>query len=279
MSNGSRRRRLDCILTGMPAIDQVISALESIAPLRLAADWDAVGLLVGTRRATIDRVLTCLTLTPAVAREAVRERADLVVTHHPLPFRPVARITADSPTGDVLLELVGAGIAVWSSHTAWDSAAGGINDQLAMLLGLEHVVPIAPDDVYPLAGMGRAGNAPSGWTVSQLAVHVAGRLGVKGVQVAGDVGRPAGRVGIVCGSGGELAAVARTAGCDTFLTGEVKLHDALEAVARGLALIAVGHHASERFSMDVLARRLADAVPGLTCWASRDENDPLQWVG
>jgi putative NIF3 family GTP cyclohydrolase 1 type 2 len=67
-------------------------------------------------------------------------------------------------------------------------------------------------------------------------------------------------------------------GCTTFLTGEIKLHQSLEARAMGLAVIAVGHHASERFSMEVLAGRLSEAVPGLSCWASRDEADPLQWL-
>ena len=263
----------------MPTIEQVTSALETIAPLRLAADWDAVGLLVGTRRTSIDRILTCLSLTPEVAREAVRERADMVVTHHPLPFRPVGRITDDSATGRVLLELVGGGIAVWSSHTAWDSAAGGINDQLAALLGLDHVAPIEPDDASPLAGFGRAGTAPDGWTVAQLARHAASRLGVPAVEVAGDPARPAGRVGIVCGSGGDSAAAVQRAGCNTLVTGEIKLHGALEALAHDLAVIAVGHHPSERFSMEALARRLAEALPGLHCWASRDEADPLQWIG
>lgn len=262
----------------MPSLEKITAALEGIAPLRLAAEWDAVGLLIGTRRATIDRAMTCLSLTPAVAREAVRERADLVVSHHPLPFRPVGRITDDSATGSVLLELVGAGIAIWSSHTAWDSAAGGINDQLAGLLSLEHVVPIEPDEIYPLAGFGRAGAAPAKWSVEQLARHVASRLRVKGVQVAGDARRPAGRVGIVCGSGGESIAAVKRAGCDTLVTGEIKLHGALEAMAAGLAVVAVGHHASERFAMETMAARLAEAVPGLTCWASRDEADPLHWV-
>jgi dinuclear metal center YbgI/SA1388 family protein len=263
----------------MPSFAQVTAELERIAPLRLAADWDAVGLLVGTRRDAIDRIMTCLTLTPEVAREAVRERADMVVAHHPLPFRPVGRITDDSPTGRVLLELVGAGIAVWSSHTAWDSAAGGVNDQLAGLLSLEHVSPIEPDEVYPLAGFGRAGAAAAGWSVARLARHIASRLGVNGVQVAGDPERPAGRVGIVCGSGGDAIDAVREAGCNTLVTGEIKLHGALEAVAGGLAVIAVGHHASERLSMETLAGRLAEALPGLHCWASRDEADPLQWLG
>jgi putative NIF3 family GTP cyclohydrolase 1 type 2 len=101
---------------------------------------------------------------------------------------------------------------------------------------------------------------------------------VKGVQVVGSPDHPAGRVGIVCGSGGESLAAVNQAGCTTFLTGEIKLHQALEARAMGLAVIAVGHHASERFSMEVLAGRLAEAVPGLCCWASRDETDPIGWM-
>ena len=261
----------------MHSLDHVTAELERIAPLRLAADWDAVGLLVGSRRTSIARVMTCLTLTPAVAAEAVQSGVDLVVTHHPLPFKPVGRITADTATGRVLLELVAAGIAVWSGHTAWDSAAGGINDQLAALLALEHVSPITPDEVYPLAGVGRAGAAPAGATVADLARRAGAALGVAAVQVAGPVDRHAGRVGIVCGSGGDLIPEAARAGCNTFVTGELSLHGALDAVAHGMAAILLGHHASERFSLDVLGRRLAEALPGLEWRASSADIDPLAW--
>lgn len=269
----------------MAVIADVIAGLERIAPLRLAADWDSVGLLVGSRRATIDRVMTCLTLTAQVAREAVREGAHMVVTHHPLPFRPIGRITDDSATGQVLLDLLAAGIAVWSSHTAWDSAAGGINDQLAGLMGLDRIAPIEPDAVEPTVGFGRAGNAPVGMTVASLArglikalAAADGSVAIPGCQIGGDPDRPAGRVGVVCGSGGELASVVSKAGCTTLVTGEIKLHDTLAATAAGLSVIAVGHHASERFSMSVLAERLAAAVPGLACFASRGDVDPLGWM-
>ena len=122
----------------------VTAALEHLAPLRLAAEWDSVGLLVGSRRERIGRVLTCLTLSAAVVDEAIGGDFDLIVTHHPLPFRPVARLTDATPTGGLLLDLARAGVAVWSSHTAWDSAAGGINDQLAEMIGLAHVAPLEP---------------------------------------------------------------------------------------------------------------------------------------
>lgn len=260
----------------MPALSHVIDALERIAPLRLAATWDAVGLLVGTTRSELTRVMTCLTLTPEVAAEAAAERIDLVVTHHPLPFRPVGRITADTGPGRTLMTLLQANCGVWSSHTAWDSAAGGINDQLAAMLSLTHVAPIEPDADLPLTGFGRIGSAASGCTVGDLARQAAARLGVRHVQVVGDPTAPAGRVGIVCGSGGDAIEAVRLAGGSTLFTGELKLHQALEARAAGLAVVAVGHHASEHFSMAVMAARLAEAVAGLSCLGSRTDLDPLR---
>jgi len=261
----------------MHPLDDVTVELERLAPLRLAAAWDTVGLLVAPRRSSVARVMTCLTLTPAVAAEAARTGIDLVVSHHPLPFRPVPRLTRDSDTGRALLELVAAGIGVWSSHTAWDSAAGGVNDQLALLLDLDRIAPLVPDEICPLAGVGRAGSAPPEVTVATLARRAGAALGVPAVQVAGPPDRPAGRVGVACGSGADLAAVVAQARCDTFLTGELKLHDALAAVALGLAVIAVGHHASERFSLDVLGRRLIEALPGLEWRPSTADTDPLVW--
>lgn len=172
----------------MPSLAAVTTALESIAPLRLAADWDAVGLLVSPRRPALERVMTCLSLTEDVANEAVRRAADLVVTHHPLPFRPVARLTDESSVGRVLLALAGAGTGVWSPHTAWDSAAGGINDQLAAMLGLAHVAPLEPDAELPLVGFGRAGTAPEGMTVAALARRAGAALGVPHVQIVGAAG-------------------------------------------------------------------------------------------
>jgi dinuclear metal center YbgI/SA1388 family protein len=262
----------------MPTLVDVIAELEQLAPPRLAADWDNVGLLVGTRRPVIGRLMTCLTLTPHVAREAVAERADLVVSHHPLPFRPVKRITGDTATGSVLLELLTAGIGVWSGHTAWDSAAGGINTLLAEQLGLEHVGPIEPNETSPDTGFGRMGSAPADGTVADLAQALATALGCPGCHLVGRADRAAGRVGIVCGSGGESVAAVAAAGCQTLVTGEIKLHAALEAVAQNLAVIAVGHHASEQFAMEVLADRIAASLPDLHCWASRTEADPLVWL-
>ena len=256
----------------------VITALEHIVPLRLAAEWDNVGSLVGTKNSTIQRVMTCLTLTIEVAREAVSQKADLVVTHHPLPFRPINRITEATATGGILLELLSAGIGVWSGHTAWDSAAKGINAMLADMLSLQNTVPLEPDETDPNVGFGRVGTVSSQNTVGMISQQLASTLGCPGCHIAGNTSLPANRIGIVCGSGGESVPIAAAAGCQTLVTGEIKLHDALTALNHNMAVISVGHHRSERFAMERMAQELHKAFPDLHCWASLEEADPLQWL-
>ncbi|MFL5327788.1 MAG: Nif3-like dinuclear metal center hexameric protein [Gemmataceae bacterium] len=126
----------------MPRVADVVTALERLAPLTLAEEWDNVGLLMGDRNAPANRILTCLTLTPNVAEEALAQQVGLVVTHHPILFRGVKRITTDTADCRMLLALAKAGVAVYSAHTAFDNASGGINDQLAAKLGLTGVQPL-----------------------------------------------------------------------------------------------------------------------------------------
>src|SRR5262245_9834421 len=111
----------------MPTVADFLRYLEAFAPRPLAASWDNVGLLLGDRSAAAERVMTCLTVTPDSAAEAIAEQAQLIVTHHPILFRPVQRLTADDPQGRMLLALIRAGSAVYSPHTAFDNTAGGIN--------------------------------------------------------------------------------------------------------------------------------------------------------
>jgi dinuclear metal center YbgI/SA1388 family protein len=126
----------------MPVLSEMVAWLERFAPPRSAAEWDNVGLLLGDRSAPADRVMTCLTLTEDVADEAIAERAHLIVSHHPILFRGMKRITADTAEGRVLLKLARAGVAVYSPHTAFDNCPGGINDGLARRLGLTNVRPL-----------------------------------------------------------------------------------------------------------------------------------------
>lgn len=126
----------------MITIATIVEHLDQLAPPALAADWDNVGLLLGDRAAAVERVMTCLTVTPESAAEAIDAKAQLIVTHHPILFRAVRRLTTDTPEGRMLLALIRAGVAVHSPHTAFDNAPGGINETLARKLLLTDIVPL-----------------------------------------------------------------------------------------------------------------------------------------
>jgi dinuclear metal center YbgI/SA1388 family protein len=130
----------------MPTVADLVKSLEQFAPSVLAADWDNVGLLLGDRAAEVRRVLTCLTVTPEVASEAIDADAQLIVTHHPVLFRAVKRLTTATPEGRMLLTLIRAGVSVYSPHTALDNTQGGINEAIARRLGLTEVTALRRRD-------------------------------------------------------------------------------------------------------------------------------------
>jgi len=120
----------------MLTVAKVVEYLGQFAPPEIAAAWDNVGLLLGAADSPVGRIMTCLTVTPETAAEALDGRAQLIVTHHPIPFRPVRRLTSETAEGRTLLALLRGGVSVYSPHTAFDNTAGGINDMLGQRLGL-----------------------------------------------------------------------------------------------------------------------------------------------
>jgi dinuclear metal center YbgI/SA1388 family protein len=224
--------------------------------------------------------MTCLTITGPVVDEAIDQKVDLVVAHHPLPFRPLKKLTTDTHEGLLLWRLASAGVSVYSAHTAFDSAGAGINQAWAEGLGLANIAPLEPipasDD--PAIGVGRMGDMVGGATLGELVGKVKKMLQVDGLHLVGKADRKVKRVGIACGSAGELLDAAIAGRCDLFITGEARFHTVLAAEAAEVAMVLVGHYASERFGMEDLALQLASALTGVTVWASKRESDPLRWA-
>jgi dinuclear metal center YbgI/SA1388 family protein len=128
----------------MTTVADLAAWLEAFAPKRLAESWDNVGLLLGDPAAEVRRVMTCLTVTPRSAGEAISEGVEAIVSHHPILFKPVQTIRADGPDSGIVWRLARGGVAVLSPHTAFDNTEGGINDGLAQRLGLTDVRPLRP---------------------------------------------------------------------------------------------------------------------------------------
>ncbi len=268
----------------MPTVAEVAQRLEAFAPPSLAEEWDNVGLLWGDREQPVERMLTCLTLTPAVAREAIDRQVGLVVTHHPLPFQPMRQATTDTPAGAILWQLARAGVSIYSPHTSFDSTSGGINDQLAAALELRQVVSLLPSDrtngepTPQAVGAGRIGTLAQPTPLGELAERLMSFLEVDHLRMLGAAEREIEVVAIACGSGGSLfdAAVARSA--EVIVTGEASFHSLLALESAEVAAMLTGHYASERFALEWLARWLANQFPTCQVEASRQERDPLRLV-
>ena len=254
--------------------------LESFAPPGLSEDWDNVGLLVGDAGKQLQRVMTCLTITPASCAEAVSKGADLIVSHHPLPFKPLRRLTTESTPGRLLLELIQAGIAVYSPHTAFDSAAEGINQQLAEGIALGEIQPLvlSLSENAENLGSGRRGRFAAPLALKEIAQRLKAFLKVQGLHAVGPEDAAISTVALACGSGGSFLEHAVEQGIDLLITGEASFHTCLEAEANRVTMLLAGHFASERFAVERLAEVIARAFPKLTVWSSSDEADPLRWI-
>ncbi|NQV24790.1 MAG: Nif3-like dinuclear metal center hexameric protein [Rhodopirellula sp.] len=267
------------------SLTDILNFLSDFAPLELAEDWDNTGLLIGQRDDAVSSIMTCLTLTPDVAEEAVSKGASLVVTHHPILFRAVQKLTDETSEGRMLLSLIRAGVAVYSPHTSYDSAYEGVNCQLARSLNLTNVKPIREADCgtdskpsRESIGSGRFGDLPSEVSLADFVELVKQSLGIRNTWFVGDPSSTIRRVGIACGAAAEFMSDAARLGCDVLLTGEARFHACLEARTCGIALVLPGHFPTERPAMENLAKRLSRQFPDLSVWASDVESDPVQWA-
>jgi dinuclear metal center YbgI/SA1388 family protein len=259
----------------MPTIATIAAFLEQIAPCRLAEEWDNVGLLVGHRTQAVEKLMTCLTVTPATAAEAIEAGANLIVTHHPMPFVATRRLTADTTAGRLLLDLIAARIAVYSPHTAFDSAFQGVNHRLATGLGLRGIMALVPHAEGQ--GTGRWGWLPEALSLRDLSNRLKKFLSIERLQMVGRPGQAIRMVAVGCGAADSLLDAARQIGCDAMVLGEARFHTCLEAEAAGIGLLLPGHFASERFAVVCLADVLRKQFPDVQIWASRHEQDPVGW--
>ena len=250
----------------MATVREIYQYLDGLAPFSLQMEFDNAGFLVGRGERAVSKILVSLDITEEVAEEAAELGAELIVSHHPVIFRPAKSVTDGDPDGRVLLALAEHRIAAICAHTNLDAVAGGVNDALAQKLGLVQIEQLHQDGVDGSGrpyGIGRVGSTTGGpMYAPAFAAFVKEALGANGVRYV-DAGRPVRRVAVGGGACGDLMGDALAQGCDTFITSDVKYNGFLDARALGLNLIDAGHFPTENVICPVLAERLKRAFPGL----------------
>jgi dinuclear metal center YbgI/SA1388 family protein len=234
---------------------EVIHILEELAPTRYACSWDNVGLLLGRRDKEVKKLYLALDVTDEVLDEVIGGGYDMLITHHPILFRPVSRINDDDYLGRWMLRLLAQDISCYALHTNFDISPGCMGDLAAERLGLKAERPLeitVPDAEHP-QGVGRIGTLEEEVTVGELCEKVKKAFGLPFVTLySANEDRPAKRIAISPGSGKGMTKIAEEAECDVLISGDFGHHDGMDAVAAGISVINAGHYGLEHIFMEFI---------------------------
>ena len=237
----------------MITVSELYEKLDRAIPRSLSCEWDNDGLMCCPNpQRPVKKVLLALDITEKMVDRAIDEGFDVILSHHPLVFRPITSLTTEDPVPRKLIRLVQNGIAAMSFHTRFDATVGGVNDALAAALGVKNTVPFGNEE----GEMGRLGDVEP-MTLSDFAQKVKVALGAPSVFAAGD--RPVQREALLGGSGSDFISAAKKAGADTYVSGDLAYHHMTDARENGINLIAAGHFYTENPSLPYLAKLVTSA--------------------
>lgn len=231
----------------VPTVRDFLTMLQRITPENLAEEWDNVGLLVGNPNQEIHRVLLALDPICSLIEQAASNQYDLIITHHPLIFRPLKAIRTDTPSGRFIALAVSSQISVIACHTNLDSVQGGVSDHLAQSLGLKNSRPLVPSRTGCNldCGLGRIGNYATPLSATAFLRHLQTACNPPWILEAGVRPDQVATVALCGGSCSDFAETALNLGADVFVTAEVKHSVACWAMDAGLWLLDAGHFATE----------------------------------
>lgn len=248
---------------------EIIEVLEELAPRRMACDWDNPGLLAGRMDKEVQKLLLTVDVDDGTVDRAVREGADMIISHHPLIFKPVRHVTDEDFIGRRLVRLLQADISYFAMHTNFDAAPGCMADAVADALGIldgEPLEELGEENGIPF-GIGKIGVLRRPVTGMELARQVKERFGLPFVTVYGSglwEKTPADRIATCPGSGGSTIKEAVRKKAQVLVTGDIGHHDGIDANAQGLMIIDAGHYGLEHIFMEYmenyLKKRLGDRL-------------------
>lgn len=281
--------RLEDVLAGLylmkkelipvTTVGNVFTFLQEKAPFEIQEGFDNAGFLVGWEESSVSKILVALDITEQVVQEAADQGAQLIVAHHPVIFGGVKSVTDQTVTGRILLRLVENGIAAICAHTNLDAVEGGVNDALALRLGLTDIGQLKQTGVDGQGrpyGIGRVGLVPE-QTLYDFAMAVKRLLGANGIRLV-DGGKPVHMIAVGGGTCAGMMGDALAQGCDTFVTSDVKYHQFLEAKALGLNLVDAGHFPTEDVVCPVLQNWLAKRFPQVSVSISKRHMEVFSYL-
>lgn len=242
---------------------EIMQVIEAAYPREAALDFDNVGLLAGRAEKEVERVYIALDATDAVIDRAAEAGADMLITHHPLIFSPLKKITDEDFISRRIVKLIQNDISYYAMHTNYDVL--GMAELSEKILGIQdtEVLDVTMEKEGKPEGIGRVGKLEKPMTLEECCVYVKHKLNLGSLKVFGDMSAEVSRLAISPGSGKTAVPAALAKGADVLVTGDIGHHDGLDAVEQGLAIIDAGHYGTEYIFIDDMRRFLEDKLPVL----------------
>ena len=249
-------------------VRDITSVIESFAPLSIQESWDNSGLIIGSPDQEVNGVLLGFDCTADLVDEAVECGADMIVTHHPLIFGGVKRISPEDPVGLAILKAAASGIAVYAAHTSADKVLGGVSGAMARRLGLLNVRVL--DEEPGGYGLGAVGDLPTPMEGEDFIEYVKSKFHLKVARCSRVPDVPVKKVAMCGGSGGSLIGNAREAGAQAYLCGDISYHHFF--TTKDFMVIDIGHYEGEVEIVDILFSLLRKNFPNFAiCTSARLE--------
>ena len=238
-------------------VRDVIQAIEEFAPLSIQESWDNSGLCIGSPDSPASSVLLGLDCTPELVDEAIACGADMIVTHHPLIFSGLKKISPEDATGAAVIKAVKAGISVYAAHTNADKVIAGVSGAMAAKLGLADVEILDEDGEG--TGLGAVGNLPEPLSAEEAVALVKERFGLKSIRASKPVQGKISRIAMCGGSGGSLIKDAMASGAQLYISGDISYHNFF--TREGFMIMDIGHYESEIEIVEILFSLLRKKFP------------------
>ena len=241
----------------MVTVNDILQYIETLAPADLKLDWDNVGLLCGSRSAAVTKVLVALDPFEGVCREAAQWGAELIVTHHPLIFSGLKKISPDDMVGEAVFKAIKSGISIYAAHTNADKVIAGVSGAMAAKLGLADVQIL--DEDGDGTGLGVVGNLPAPLSAEQAVALVKEKFGLRMLKASRPVGTVISRVAMCGGSGSSLIGAARKSGAQLYISGDISYHNFF--APEGFMIMDIGHYESEIEIVNILFSLIMKKFP------------------
>lgn len=239
----------------------IMKVIEATYPKHAALEWDNVGLLVGRTEKEVKKIYVALDATDEVIEQAVAVNADMLITHHPLLFSPLKKITDEHFIGGRVVKLLQHDISYYAMHTNYDVC--GMADISAAILGLDGAETLEVTDKESMEGIGKVGDFSGPMSLQSCGEFIKEKFQLDSVKVFGDLSSTVQRVAICPGSGKGMTELALEKNADVLVTGDIGHHEGIDAVAQGLAIIDAGHYGLEHIFIEDMANYLRKNIEGI----------------